>query len=104
LEINPGYFEAYNNRANVYLILNEYQKAIHDFTRAMQLRPDMPMLYYQRSIVYASAEQYASALSDARRAESLGLKGMEKYFAVLKQLIQMSQEPNENQEVNNVSN
>lgn len=39
-ELNANLWQAYNNRANAYVLLGDYDAAISDYQRALELRPE----------------------------------------------------------------
>ena len=46
------------------LVPNQYEKAIDDFTKAIELNPNFAEAYYNRGTVYATFRQYGEALND----------------------------------------
>ena len=59
IEINPDYVEAYFKRANTYeLLLDNYQKAIDDYTKVIELKPDDGGTYFSHGYYYDDAEAY----------------------------------------------
>ncbi len=65
---------AYFNRGNAYDDLGQYQRAIQDYTRAIQLDPDLAQAYYNRGIVYYNLGEYQRAIQDYDKACSLDSK------------------------------
>ena len=39
IELNPQFFQAYNNRGNAYRALKQDQKAINDYDKVIELNP-----------------------------------------------------------------
>ena len=62
---------AYNNRGDAYGYLGEYQTAIADFNKAIELDPDFADAYYNRGDAYYSLYQDAEADADFAKACSL---------------------------------
>jgi len=60
--LKPDYAEAYNDRAFAYYLKGDYEQAIADYTRAIELRPNYPKAYNSRGVVYL-AGGYGSAKS-----------------------------------------
>jgi len=56
-----------------YYKLDAYSKAINDFSKAIEIKPDYGMAYYNRSLVFNAQSNKKDALSDALKAQSLGL-------------------------------
>jgi tetratricopeptide (TPR) repeat protein len=48
LSLNPTYFKALFNRAFAYDKLNEYNKAIQDYTKALEIDPRNAYAYYNK--------------------------------------------------------
>ena len=51
--------------------LGQYQTAIADYTKAIQLDPDYALAYNNRGVAYRNLGQYASADADETKACSL---------------------------------
>ena len=69
---------AYNNRANSYHHKREYDKAIADCTRAIELNPNFAAAYYNRGVVYKRRNEAQAARRDFERAAALGLEDAKK--------------------------
>ena len=54
--------EAYDLRGNTKIFLNKYHEAIIDYTRAIELDPNISYLYFFRGLSYESLKQYKEAL------------------------------------------
>jgi tetratricopeptide (TPR) repeat protein len=59
---------AYLNRGNVYDLINEYQKAIADYTEAIRLDPQNANAYNNRGLSYKNLEEYDQAIADVNEA------------------------------------
>jgi tetratricopeptide (TPR) repeat protein len=68
---NPGNGEALLSRGIAHHNLGEPAKAVEDFSRALPLLPESPLLYYSRGFSYHVLERYADALRDFNRAIEL---------------------------------
>ena len=65
--------KAYNNRGVVRTVFNQFEDAIKDYDKAIDLRPDfLHQVYYNRGNAKYSLKQYESALDDYNVA--IGLK------------------------------
>ncbi|MBZ0288311.1 MAG: tetratricopeptide repeat protein [Anaerolineae bacterium] len=62
--VNPDYVPAYMIRGAAYVRRQEYDRAIQDYTRAIQLQPDLLGAYNNRGIVYAAILDYDRAERD----------------------------------------
>ena len=67
-----GKAEAYNYRGWAYHRLGENEKAIADFSRAIELKPDYARAYNNRGVAYSGLGKYQSAISDFTQAIALG--------------------------------
>lgn len=55
---------AYNNRAEGYSIIEQYDKAIQDFDAAISIQPDFSPAYYNRAIIFSFIGNYQNSLKD----------------------------------------
>ena len=53
----------------------EYDRAIADYGKALQLKPDTPQLYYRRGIAWRETGDYAKALADFNTAVAAAKRG-----------------------------
>jgi tetratricopeptide (TPR) repeat protein len=67
IRLDPSSADAFNNRGLTYSRLQQYEQAIADFTRAIELSP-RPRTYDSRGRAYFKARDYASALVDFSRS------------------------------------
>ena len=58
----------YSNRGRAYQILKDYDKAIIDLTKAIDLDKEDPELYAYRAGCYIDMEDYTNALKDLDNA------------------------------------
>jgi tetratricopeptide (TPR) repeat protein len=61
----------YNNRGNTYADLQQYEAALADYNRAIELNPKLVEAYTNRGALYADLQQYEQALADYNRAIEL---------------------------------
>lgn len=73
IALAPDMEYAYYNRAVLQTSLQEYAKAIDDYTEAIKHNPKLAEAYYNRGLLYLSSGQTAKAIEDIRRAGELGL-------------------------------
>jgi len=64
-------YKLHNNRGTAYIEKNEYVFAILDFTKAIELMPNLSMLYENRARAYFKIEMYEDALEDIDKALSI---------------------------------
>ncbi len=67
-QIDPSYVGAYGSRAVVYTAQREYDKALADYTQAIQLDGQLAPAYNNRGIVYALQGDFDKALADFNQA------------------------------------
>ena len=70
----------YNNRGRAYGSLGKNDKAIADFTKAIELDPKLARAYLYRGIVYKMTSKYDNALADLNKAASLNPKSAMTFF------------------------
>ena len=74
--MNPNNVLAYVNRGNAYYNLNQYNKALADFNKALQLNPNLSAeIYYKRGKVYEAMGDNVRAQADFNKAKQLGYNG-----------------------------
>ena len=52
--------------------MKNYSKAMIDFTKAIEINPNIPEAYYNRGLIYYYFENKYKACEDWRKAHSLG--------------------------------
>jgi len=65
------YASAYGNRGIVYKNMGQYQRAIQDYNRALDLYPRYPRTLYNRAIAYQRLGEFELALADLNKAIEL---------------------------------
>ncbi len=55
---------AYVNRGSAYLYLEQYDRALADFNKAIGLNPQVVEAYYNRGIIYRIQGKIAEAIAD----------------------------------------
>jgi protein O-mannosyl-transferase len=58
---------AYNNRGVIFMNEKKFDKAIDDFSKAIQLNPNFIQAYQNRGIIYMNQNKYDLALSDINK-------------------------------------
>ena len=75
IQLNPNDAEVYNNRGVAYMDgLKQYERAIQDFNKALQLL-EHPFIYANRGESHYYLKNYTKALEDLNKAIELGLEG-----------------------------
>ena len=64
----------YNNRGVAYHELKQYERAIEDFSKAIELNPNLADGYYNRGFTYHELKQYERAIEDYNKAIELNPK------------------------------
>lgn len=67
LAVQPAY-AIYNHRGIAYFTMSEYEKAIADFTLAIEMSPDQVRAYTNRGLAYRMVERHEDALADFDRS------------------------------------
>ncbi len=71
LELDEGYWSAWNNRGNVYYYLGEFDLALTNYDEAIELDPTPDVPYYNRGLLYYEQGDYDLAVGDL--SESLAI-------------------------------
>jgi class 3 adenylate cyclase/TolA-binding protein len=61
---NPSYALAYENRGNAYSGLQQYDRALQDYSQAITIRPKNVDFYLNRATAYSNLKQYDKAIQD----------------------------------------
>ena len=69
IEQNPGNALAYYNRSVAYYDKGEYDRAIADFTKAIEIEPNANR-YSARAVAYEKKSDNEQAIADYRRAQA----------------------------------
>ena len=69
-----------NHRGMVYFVQSEYEKAIEDFTRAIQANPNNFRAYNNRGLTYRFLKKYDRALDDFDHAIEIDATQPDSYF------------------------
>jgi tetratricopeptide (TPR) repeat protein len=71
IDRNRNSWQAWYRRGNAWLKLRQWEKAIADQTKALELKPDHVWSWYQRAFAYRHLSQLEKALADATKAVEL---------------------------------
>jgi tetratricopeptide (TPR) repeat protein len=66
--VDPAYIPAYIGRANIYTRNRDYERAVEDLTRIIELDPASKAAYNNRGIIYALQSEYDLAVADFEAA------------------------------------
>jgi len=61
----------FGNRGQTYRKMKEYQNAIEDFNKSLELDPEYPWAFAQRGLIYFEMKEYQKALEDFDKAIEL---------------------------------
>lgn len=67
----PGSVKAYIERGKIYKKMEQYEPALSDFNRAIELNTESTKAYAHRGVVHGLLDQYEAALNDFNRAIEL---------------------------------
>lgn len=68
----PAAETPYNNRANAFIDIGEFEKSLSDLSMAIQINPNNPQYYYNRGLAYSNLGQYDKSLADYNTAIEKG--------------------------------
>lgn len=80
--IAPKLFQAYFERGVIYHILQQYEEAVSDFTKVIQLNPKDAQVYANRGNTYLALKQSEKALLDHLQAVKLNPDNIDFNFNV----------------------
>jgi Flp pilus assembly protein TadD len=66
--------EAYNHRGIAYYKQGQYDQAIADYTKALEINPKYADVYNNRAYAYYYLKDYGRAWADLHEAQQLGAK------------------------------
>lgn len=72
LKREPQRYSVYEKRAEVHYRRKEWDDALVDINKMIQLRPDAPRNYYRRGLIHAELNLFAKARADFERAYEQG--------------------------------
>ncbi len=71
ISLNPTFAEAYRERADALLLLNEFDKALKDIYHAIDLDPSYSTNYYTLARIHNAMGNYSAAAGDAKKGLSI---------------------------------
>ena len=74
IELDPGYAEAYYDRANVSMLAKRYEEAASFYTKAIEFRNHYAEAYYYRGLAEYYSGKKVAACRDLKQAAGLGNK------------------------------
>ncbi len=77
IRLKPDYFGTFVNRGNLFLELEDWRRAIADFTQAIKLAPLDPRAYWGRALAYEKLGEIELARQDEKIATTLREKTTE---------------------------
>ena len=72
--------EAYNNRGIAYVKKGQYDRAISDLNKAIEINPNLVEAYFLRGLAYRHRGQYDRAISDFTKAIEINPKFANAYY------------------------
>jgi tetratricopeptide (TPR) repeat protein len=73
IRLAPKNAYLYYNRGNLYAVRNDYQRAIDDYTRAIELDNHLAEAWYNRGLARIHAKNTSDGIADLSKAGELGL-------------------------------
>ena len=71
---------AYNNRGNAKSDLQDYQGAIADYTKAIEINPQLAPAYYNRGLAKYDLKDYQGAIADYSKAIEINPQYADAYY------------------------
>ncbi|MDP7162787.1 MAG: tetratricopeptide repeat protein, partial [Phycisphaerae bacterium] len=84
VEKRPYNYRAWNNRGVAHGQKGNHDKAIRDYTRAIELEPNYVRAYNNRAVAYFYNGNYDKARADAKKAQVLGWKVTSTFLELLR--------------------
>lgn len=76
----PPDFAFYQNRANANFVMGEYDAAIVDYNKAVELNPKEPTIYFSRALAHFNNKSFNPAIADFDKVIELDPKEAMAYF------------------------
>jgi TonB family protein len=76
----PPDFAFYQNRANANFVMGEYESAITDYNKAIELNQKEPSIYFSRGLAHFNKQSYTTAIADFDKVIELDPKEAMAYF------------------------
>jgi tetratricopeptide (TPR) repeat protein len=73
IRLDPGFWYAYYNLANVKAATNDYIGAIKSFSQAIEIEPKFAESYYNRGLTYIYIQEKEKGCLDLSKAGELGI-------------------------------
>ena len=73
IALDPQNAYLYYNRGNLYVQRNDYQHAIDDYTRAIELEADLAEAWFNRGLARLHVKKQAEGVADLSKAGELGI-------------------------------
>ena len=74
IQSEPKDAEFYNNRGMAYRDKGQYNQAISDYNKSLEINPTFAEAYYNRGRAYYLKREYDKSLEDIKKAQDLGYK------------------------------
>ena len=63
---------AHYSRGNIYADKSNYEKAVIDYSMAIEINPQMGKIYYSQAVCYWKLRDFDKAWVDVKKADALG--------------------------------
>lgn len=80
IALDSLYADAYNNRANVYITLKQFDEALNDFNKAIHINPNDPFYYYNRALAKIKMGKPRTAIEDYDKVVELAPNDPESFM------------------------
>jgi len=71
---------AYNNRGSAFHYKGQYDRAISDYNKAIEIDPEYALAYFNRGVAYFKKGDYDRAWEDFLMAQALGYSVPPEFF------------------------
>ena len=71
--MNSQHADAYYNRGNAYALKGEFDAAIYDYTKAIEVNPQDANAYLNRGVVWLPLREWEKAKADLNAAKNMGV-------------------------------
>ncbi len=72
IELNPGDYQAYYNRGNIYFESFHFEQALADYEQATTINPEYAQAYFKIGAIYDMQSRYQDALPFFEKALQFG--------------------------------
>ena len=83
MELDPKNTETLINRGQFFITFGKFDKALDDFSKAIQIDPNNGKAYSRRAVAYYYLKEYKKSWSDVNKAQELDIVLNSKFLTEL---------------------